>query len=777
MKALLNSAKRALAIVFAVAFVFTTFFFTDLGLDLGLLFDAQATITSTALEQLGRPTDITFLVPETIYLEYNSTAFKYYVDNSSGTGTLTQSSIDTAGNIYFIMGGNTAATSATLSATWLDTGSAVTFTAGAKSWTNTGNLSTSVTAGTSSSSAGGKVIKWQMSYTYAGKTYTANAYSYVYAPNALAIGAGAYCRLKSGAVTHRSYAATSGILCGFHKNSTNASYATYFPSSKATGSSRHSNLNFFNGSAGTYNAAFITNGIMSAENMDIYSWSKNSTSGMLNGDSTSSGGVSFTPFPDNSTTTATYYMYEDGDDSDNCNQSMPQSYTIYGEITVDTSRNSNLNQIPYLMAVNFAGYQEWMSDDAMHMEIFMQSTLGDDSTRILNLYYGNDSSDEFNHYGSASLDFAVSGTGTSVCYVHTHNTGKYDGTWDNLTFTHNFYNGLVINKVSKASLRAKVKEAIAFGADANIASAANVATFQTALANASTILGNPDVTQSQIDAQVTALNSALSTIKSQSTETKASYAAPSLNVYVPECIYLAKGGTAFQWYVNDASAFTASSITTTTTGYVKVTNANTSYTITDVSISPQIGSGGATSITYAGSTITNATKWMTATIGTTYNITAGDGVNKASTSASGSDVLTWKIRYKVSGNPDWQYTYRYTVIHSPHQGTGSWTNTENYKNESCTNTTVDFTVNRAVMTGAPVRAANTETSGTAILYVNKHWREAGQMATFGDVPNLYIRMWLTKSTQMESSNNHYIQINGTTIYQSTTNWPGNVRIL
>ena len=79
MKAWTSVMKRITAVCFAVTFVLTTFFFTDLGLSFGGL-RAQAKIENGTAAGI----DLEFYVPECIYLKDSNSSvndFQYYIND------------------------------------------------------------------------------------------------------------------------------------------------------------------------------------------------------------------------------------------------------------------------------------------------------------------------------------------------------------------------------------------------------------------------------------------------------------------------------------------------------------------------------------------------------------------------------------------------------------------------------------------------------------------------------------------------------------------------
>ena len=124
----------------------------------------------------GLPT-VTFYVPETIYLNpADNKTFQYYVNREQSVNGALRTSQDTTGLIYFNCPGATAVTylssdaDVNLSATSSTNGVLM-------STVNYGELVFSISHNSVS------LVKWMVSFTYAGHSHLATAYSVVYAPN------------------------------------------------------------------------------------------------------------------------------------------------------------------------------------------------------------------------------------------------------------------------------------------------------------------------------------------------------------------------------------------------------------------------------------------------------------------------------------------------------------------------------------------------------------------------------------------------------------------
>ncbi len=378
---------------------------------------------------------LTFYVPETIYLTPSASttsAFQYYVDCNS-SGVLTKSNVDTAGNIYFYCAG---ATSASIS--W--EGASVTL--GASSGTTTidttitaGSLSSPITAGTTS------YITWTVSYTVNGDSRTAKAYSVCYAPIVSEVAAGV-----RQVHTYGDDVFNQGVLwlIGFHTFS---------------GGGYNCGKNFFTDAA---------------------------------------------PAPDSHTGIADdgwFSSYSNGgsgfnDDEHTSNASDDESATGgTGAITVDSSRYTNLNQIPNLKL----GFWQCDSEgDGDGVNGWVRQTVDSVTTEPCTMA---NSAEGLRLSAAVSYANSLAFTYTKHIYFSAFTATSIGQRYNN----NNYYIDLSVTYIDKTSLRSQVKTCIQAGLQQADYPLATWSTYISALSAAATALGNPIASDTVITAAATAL--------------------------------------------------------------------------------------------------------------------------------------------------------------------------------------------------------------------------------------------------------------------------------
>ena len=257
---------------------------------------------SAQLNITPRP-DAVFYVPEVIYLNLtartgNMNSFKYYADIGTD-GTVDPSRQKLTGTVYFAL---TGATNISVSAASGYDGTApFTATLGPNGANNLsgGTLSTAIPDNT------GTTIAWKATYDYKGRSYTQYAYSYVFAPSRTVVGAAARARGRDGGVGGTYFYCQSAFgIGGLHGGPVGGSYSATDKLWNMLLSGLHD---------GTNNANLIDSGVFLASGSG-FPYSVNDA-----GSSTSSG---------NGSATAT------------------QTFSASNYITVDTSRYTNINQVP-----------------------------------------------------------------------------------------------------------------------------------------------------------------------------------------------------------------------------------------------------------------------------------------------------------------------------------------------------------------------------------------------------------------------------------------------
>ena len=366
----------------------------------------------------------TFYVPETIYLNPSTGTFQYYTDRENkADGALSASANKTTGNIFFSCEKATNVTVSVSDAT-------VSYANGNSS--STGTLSTALTDGklySAPTSGTGKTITWTAAYTLKnGETRTAKAYSYVYAPNTNEVAAG----IRQ-VHTYSTDVFNQGVL-----------YAIGFES--VTGGTYTCNKNFFTDSAPTKNTG-IGDWFTKAANggVEYGSWSHKSNA--------------------------------------------KDSHTVTGgtgTVYVDSSRVTNLNQIPNLK-IGF-----WQCDiegDDVASGYINQITDGS-TTKITNLSakVGSAYSNGISYANKAGFE------GTKKLTI-----SAYTITLRGKRQNNNYYNiAINANYVNKANLRTAYNAAIHAAYDSADYSTAVYNAYSTALMNAGTVLGNPTATANEV---------------------------------------------------------------------------------------------------------------------------------------------------------------------------------------------------------------------------------------------------------------------------------------
>ncbi len=170
----MKNTKRILGFLLAIALVFLI-----VNPAFGPIKKAIEQPQAEVVNKSSTSTGVTFYVPETIYLKPvngNATTFQYFVDRvSSVNGALDKTYNKASGRVYFNAPG---ATSVTISCSGHSSMTP------ALNWTGTSSVSQTITAGTVSGIAEGNttVLTWTANYTQNGRQKTAKAYTVVYAP-------------------------------------------------------------------------------------------------------------------------------------------------------------------------------------------------------------------------------------------------------------------------------------------------------------------------------------------------------------------------------------------------------------------------------------------------------------------------------------------------------------------------------------------------------------------------------------------------------------------
>jgi len=635
----MKNTKRGLCVLLGFVFLFTSVGIGLDGADRGKMDVPETNSLSSAEVSFA----CTFYVPELIYLTPSIAAnsaltFKYYVDCDTN-GNLNTLNAKTSGFVYFHC--------PTASSVYI-TCSGASVTLDSTSGFNT--INTTVTAGTLNtglSQGYTSTITWTATYIVNGESKTAKAYTVCYAPQVSVV---------ASAIRTYNDDGTSGY---------NADFQGWAYISGVHGC----------GAGGNYQAN--TSGPYQLNPMqgDVYS---------TDGDVPSA--TWFYPLTDGWTK---YANWQGGDD-----RITVQAVSPTGTLTVDTSRYSNINQIPNLKC-GFA-----MTDMKGMVDSYLRYASNFSDT-VSGWHYGDftSSSNTVQNEVIQDVEFPVIFWGSTdvgqprlrgVCY----GTGfggemwsqdvsdcdlirlKWAG-WARNSDEYNAISCLVVvnmTKVDKSALRSKVRLYTNMGLQAS--DYENFAAFESALQDAAKRLGNPTST----DASYSALDTAYGNLTRVSYSAKTYHRSADGNVYGDESQTFFSGQTVsfgpnsyIGYYVSSASGFTTS--TSPQTVFNQKANITQTYNYTPytytVTFDAQGGSvsPGYSSVTYNSTYGAGTGGWPTPTrTGYTfegwYTGVGGSGTNITSGT-------------KVTGNPA-QILYAkwsintYNVCFDAKGGTGGW---------------------------------------------------------------------------------------------------------
>ena len=130
---------------------------------------------------------LTFYVPETIYLNASDNqTFQYFINREQTDAGALRTAQDTTGLIYFNCPDATEITNLTCDGASVNLSATTPSATTLKATVNAGALSSAI------SMNGIALVPWTVTFTYAGNTHTATAYSVAYAPNRNVTGNGGY---------------------------------------------------------------------------------------------------------------------------------------------------------------------------------------------------------------------------------------------------------------------------------------------------------------------------------------------------------------------------------------------------------------------------------------------------------------------------------------------------------------------------------------------------------------------------------------------------------
>ncbi|MBP3441726.1 MAG: hypothetical protein J6L62_02880, partial [Clostridia bacterium] len=441
MKKVVKFARRALSFVLCLAMVMTTMFFFDIGIT-----RTEAAISQSAVTK-GR---VVLYVPEVIYLTPNANSltsetaatFQYYVQNDLGYGSdgwydivNVSNAIQSQGAIYFAAEDGYDASSVAIGYKFVDSSYAplsgtVYFSDRVDS--GEGSMAFSyytITGGTSpylAASTMGCYIEWTLTYkeTGSGETKAVIAYTYVYKPYILPVGAAS----RAKGAWHNTFASSILWVSGVHGY---------------TDGDRPNNYYTVPG-----NFSPMTGTIMTPNNTGPDQWVQSGSNGMsptMSWQYVDAGGVKYHARANTISPTAT--------------------------ITVDTSRYNNFNQIPNFKIAYMITDQEntTTNDCAWYISDFTgQTSSYYNGTATGSSQYTGD----FNSKGTVIKEASGRGMGAPV-YNDVYNkaiSGSgdfrikgavksfYNATIKSTAWNNNFVN-ISVSGVDKSALRAKVNEA------------------------------------------------------------------------------------------------------------------------------------------------------------------------------------------------------------------------------------------------------------------------------------------------------------------------------
>ncbi|MBO5421910.1 MAG: InlB B-repeat-containing protein [Clostridia bacterium] len=460
MKSIKRLAKRTLSLVLCLAMVMTTMFFFDIGI----------TKPEAVVPAKGR---VAFYVPEVIYLypdsysDWNnvSTPFQYYVENTVNTSNIfaqptVNQELKSVGNIYFSVEGGFGEEE--ISFRFMNE-NFETLSGGNVDKTNlsrSGNYAHStINGGTSPSLApetSGCYIEWTVSYTNeANERLSAIAYTYVYKPYIHPVAAGV--NAGTGSSSGANWACHITWISGIHSITKVASNVTYD--------------NFTDTWVDVYTRYSIFATFISKDNVAYVNGTKYTngaqakiTSGFSVSPSSSGGSLGYAVFRN----TPTYYLEDsnnqgaahfgasDPGSGANTPHSGLNNFTVtekranerdiqctsyersYGNLYVDTSRYSNLNQIPNLAVGMIVTSDQRCEDDTGRWYVANYSKSGSEYDYYLNKWFkgGDNATTLWNDKGSI---IASQGTKDDDRRFDTNEGIRYAGAWpkalNNLTST------------------------------------------------------------------------------------------------------------------------------------------------------------------------------------------------------------------------------------------------------------------------------------------------------------------------------------------------------
>ena len=595
--------------------------------------------------------EFTFYVPEAIYLKASDRkTFEYYVD-CTATGALNTAQNKTGGLVYFNC---PEATSLNI------TCSGATVTAGGLTGKTT-TVNTTVTGGSASSALtanSSSVITWTATFVADGRTYTATNYTVLYAPLTAPIAAAGRAKNKSG---NDNWFQSVLYVYGIH------SYASGF----------------------TYSTAGQLDDVFTAGRSYIYAdgttlFDDNAVEGAL----VNSGGTLLN---------ANYINREDSDGNDEIASSTTGPT---GTITVDTSRYTNLNQVPNLKA----GWVCTDDEDDGGKNATMCSITAN-STTLLDLPWtnnrhldnGTDSNGKPWQLTPTQLSGAIANvaiTAHAVGCDTNSSTGDRAGNY--------LYLNITVDGVSKADLRSVYRNAVNSGRFPDWYTTASWTTYQNALKAAAKALGDPTQNGTQVEAAKTALTQAAANLQFNHGTATETHISTATNAAVPDSLLETATTQSMTYNYGDTISAGHNDYAGYTYKGYSMTNSESSTPVTamDGSDPASIDLFCGTSVSYTfyyepkTYTITydpdegtfNGTTGLT-TDTATFDASYKTGMNKAAPTRTGYQFVEWQVSgvsdaYVQAQTFTWRYAENktftaiwreneYTLIYHVNSGTGS----------------------------------------------------------------------------------------------------------
>ena len=392
---------------------------------------------------------VTVTVPELIYLTPGATTFQYYIAGATN-GSAPSTATATQGAISFLS--SVQADSIAVSC------SGATVTLSKTGATSTNALSATITAGNVSSYTS-SVLTWTFTYTYNGQTYKSYAYTYVYAPYLNQTGAQGGFKYKT-SIGNEPVIVAYAFLVGIHgTQGDSTSFESKFVGTaddkfKSPLVPGWANANVPEGDGDGYFKDYATYFVQSAN-----------------------GGISAAGTRTRSGSKNIYY----GDTNS------------YGILNIDSSRygGGTLNMIP-----NFsAGWMVQHSKDSSTTHKVASFVSEDGAlTFASNVNYTNNPSDQGEAFVGYKSSDAVPTTNTEYSIKADMNMERSNSSSVHMHLRF----GLHINIVDKGALRAAINDVVTANHQAFEYTSASYNAFLAKLKAAATVLGNPTVSNAQI---------------------------------------------------------------------------------------------------------------------------------------------------------------------------------------------------------------------------------------------------------------------------------------